>query len=48
MSSNMNASTQEVSEWLSSFGKALDRAEYGAAVQMFEDDSYWRDLVHQV
>jgi putative flavoprotein involved in K+ transport len=45
MSSNISASTQQVSEWLSSFGKALDRADFGAAGQMFEDDSYWRDLV---
>src|ERR1700733_281525 len=45
MSSNLSVSTQQVSKWLSSFGEVLDRAEYGAAVQMFEDDSYWRDLV---
>jgi putative flavoprotein involved in K+ transport len=45
MSSSMSASTQQVSEWLSSFGKALDRTDYNAAVTMFEDDSYWRDLV---
>jgi putative flavoprotein involved in K+ transport len=45
MSSNLSPSTHEVSEWLSSFGEALDRAEYGTAAQMFEEDSYWRDLV---
>ena len=45
MSSSVSASTQQVSEWLSYFGAALDRADYDAAVQMFEDDSYWRDLV---
>jgi len=45
MNSSMSASTQQVSEWLSSFGTALDRADYDAAVQMFEEDSYWRDLV---
>jgi putative flavoprotein involved in K+ transport len=36
---------QQVSEWLSSFGAALDRADYDAALQMFEEESYWRDLV---
>jgi len=41
----MSDSTQEVSEWLSNFGTALDRADFDAAVKMFEDESYWRDLV---
>jgi putative flavoprotein involved in K+ transport len=41
----MSASTQQVSEWLSDLGTALDRADFDAAVQMFEEDSYWRDLV---
>jgi hypothetical protein len=27
------------------FGTALDRADFDAAVKMFEEDSYWRDLV---
>ena len=45
MSSSISASTQQVSEWLSSFGAALDRADYDAALQMFEEESYWRDLV---
>src|ERR1700735_4505417 len=45
MSSNVSASTQQVSDWFSSFGKALESADYDAAVQMFEDDSYGRDLV---
>jgi putative flavoprotein involved in K+ transport len=45
MSSSVSASTQQVSEWLSSFGAALDRADYDAALQMFEEESYWRDLV---
>ena len=26
-------------------GTALDRADFDAAVQLFEEDSYWRDLV---
>jgi putative flavoprotein involved in K+ transport len=41
----MSASTQQVSEWLSDLGTALDRADFDAAVQMFEEDSYWRDLL---
>jgi putative flavoprotein involved in K+ transport len=45
MSSSVSASTQQVSEWLSSFGAALDGADYNAALQMFEEESYWRDLV---
>ena len=45
MSSSISASTQQVSEWLSSFGAALDRADYDAALQMFEEECYWRDLV---
>jgi putative flavoprotein involved in K+ transport len=45
MSANTDASTLQVSEWLAKFGAALDRADFGTAVEMFEDDSYWRDLV---
>src|SRR5271157_32202 len=41
----MSDSTQQVSEWLSKFGSALDRVDFDAAVKMFEEDSYWRDLV---
>lgn len=41
----MSDSTQQVSAWLSNFGSALDRADFDAAVKMFEEDSYWRDLV---
>jgi cation diffusion facilitator CzcD-associated flavoprotein CzcO len=45
MSTNVSASTQQVSEWLSNFGSNLDRADFDAAMQMFAEDSYWRDLV---
>ena len=45
MNANNTASTQQVSEWLSNFGTALDRADFDAAVNMFEEDGYWRDLV---
>ncbi len=41
----MSDSTQQLSEWLSKFGSALDRVDFDAAVKMFEEDSYWRDLV---
>ncbi len=37
--------SREVSEWLSRFGAALDRADFAAASSMFTDDCYWRDLV---
>ena len=37
--------SREVSEWLSRFGAALDRADFAAASEMFADDCYWRDLV---
>jgi hypothetical protein len=41
----MIASTQQVSEWLSNFGTALDRTDFDAAARMFEEESYWRDLL---
>jgi putative flavoprotein involved in K+ transport len=37
--------TQQVSQWLANFGIVLDRADFDTAVEMFEEDSYWRDLV---
>jgi putative flavoprotein involved in K+ transport len=45
MSDNVSASTKQVSQWFLDFGTNLDRADFDAAVQMFEEDSYWRDLV---
>jgi putative flavoprotein involved in K+ transport len=41
----MSPLSQQVSEWLSNFGAALDRADFDGAMKMFEEDSYWRDLV---
>lgn len=38
-------SKQQVSKWLSSFSKALENKDIAAAVEMFADDCYWRDLV---
>ena len=37
--------TQQVSEWLSRFGAALDRKDRAAAAELFGDECYWRDLV---
>ena len=45
MDDNNNTPTQQVSEWLSDFRAALDRADFDAAVNMFEEEGYWRDLV---
>ena len=45
MSDLLITPTQQVSEWLSNFGAALDRADLAAAVEMFHAESYWRDLV---
>ncbi len=41
----MSTPTEQVTEWLSTFGAALDRGDFDAAVRMFDEDSYWRDLV---
>jgi putative flavoprotein involved in K+ transport len=35
---------QQVNEWLSAFGSALDRADFDTAIEMFEDDAFWRQL----
>jgi putative flavoprotein involved in K+ transport len=45
MSDGMSTPTQQVSAWLSTLGAALDRADYAAAVDLFDTESYWRDLV---
>ena len=37
--------TQQVSEWLSRFGAALDRKDRAAAAELFADECYWRDLI---
>ena len=41
----MSTPTQLVSGWLSAFGAALSQNDIVAAVEMFADDCYWRDLV---
>jgi putative flavoprotein involved in K+ transport len=45
MSAQITAPTQQVSEWLANFGTALDRADFDAAANLFQEDGYWRDLV---
>jgi len=37
--------TQIASAWLADFDSALQRGDVDAAVEMFDTDSYWRDLV---
>ena len=37
--------TKQVSDWLSDFGAALEKSDISGALEMFDDDSYWRDLV---
>ena len=37
--------SQQVSDWLSRFGAALDRNNPGSAADLFGDECYWRDLV---
>jgi len=37
--------TQQAANWLSTFGDALARGDIPAAVAMFADECYWRDLV---
>jgi len=37
--------TQQAANWLAAFGDALARGDIPAAVAMFADECYWRDLV---
>ncbi len=37
--------TRQVTDWLSGFDKALASGDVAAVVSMFDEDSYWRDLV---
>jgi putative flavoprotein involved in K+ transport len=39
------AANRHLSQWLSKFGKALERQDIKTAVAMFAPESYWRDLV---
>jgi len=41
----MSTPTEQVSQWLTDFGAALEKNDVDSAVQMFGESSYWRDLV---
>jgi putative flavoprotein involved in K+ transport len=41
----VNPSTEHLSGWLAAFGASLERGDTATAAAMFDDDSYWRDLV---
>lgn len=41
----MSTPTAQIQQWLSDFGAAVSRGEFGRATSMFGDESYWRDLV---
>ena len=45
MTDQTSALTHEVSVWLSQFGTALDRKDWSAAVDLFGEECFWRDLV---
>src|SRR5258708_34141441 len=38
-------STRQLTAWMADFAASLDRRDVAAAVGMFDDDSYWRDLL---
>jgi putative flavoprotein involved in K+ transport len=41
----MDAATDRATDWLAGFGSALAGRNFSTAADMFEEDSYWRDLV---
>src|SRR5438093_3039820 len=45
MTARSTSPTQQVSEWLSRFGAALDRKDRAAAAELFGHECYWRDLI---
>lgn len=45
MTNHSGSPTQHVSEWLSRWDAALASRDWPAAVELFGDDCYWRDLV---
>src|SRR5260370_11967935 len=38
-------STRQLTAWIADFAASLDRRDVAGAVAMFDDDSYWRDLL---
>jgi putative flavoprotein involved in K+ transport len=45
MSDGAITPTQRVSNWFAAFDAVLKQGDYAAAAQMFDSESYWRDLV---
>ncbi len=45
MINDLTVETKQVKEWLSNFNAALEKGDFNQAVDMFDDDCYWRDLV---
>jgi putative flavoprotein involved in K+ transport len=45
MTDRSSSPTQQVSEWLSRIGTALDRKDCSAAADLFCNECYWRDLI---
>jgi putative flavoprotein involved in K+ transport len=40
-----DSANKRLSDWLSTFGKALEEKDIEGAASIFEKDSYWRDLI---
>ncbi|TAM52989.1 MAG: NAD(P)/FAD-dependent oxidoreductase [Burkholderiaceae bacterium] len=45
MTDSVNSPTQQASQWLAQLAAALGQRDINAALALFADDSYWRDLV---
>ncbi|MGY8789946.1 MAG: NAD(P)/FAD-dependent oxidoreductase, partial [Pseudomonadales bacterium] len=45
MSKPINKLTQQITDWLTLFGSALERGDFTAAAGLFAAESYWRDLI---
>jgi putative flavoprotein involved in K+ transport len=45
MGARVKTATQQASAWLSTFGTALAHTDIAAALDMFDEDCYWRDLL---
>ncbi len=45
MTGRPDSPTQQVSDWLSRFGAALERKDGAAVANLFGDECYWRDLI---
>lgn len=45
MNNDITVATKQVKEWLSNFNAAIERGNFHQAVDMFDNDCYWRDLV---